>query len=131
MPARFQKCRNEQRMNAIQPITRRWFGLTAALVCALAALGCQQEMAQQPSYRPLEPSDFFPDGRSARPLVAGTVARGQLPRSGPLMTGIDRTRRGTASAAAFAALAQNGLLALAVVPLVFREIAVAEYTSLF
>jgi mono/diheme cytochrome c family protein len=35
-------------------------------------------MAFQPSYRPLQRSDFFPDGRSARPLLPGTVARGQL-----------------------------------------------------
>lgn len=35
--------------------------------------GCQQKMASQPNYRPLRPSDFFDDGRSARPLVAGTV----------------------------------------------------------
>ena len=31
------------------------------------------QMASQPSYRPLRPSDFFDDGRSARPLVEGTV----------------------------------------------------------
>jgi mono/diheme cytochrome c family protein len=30
-------------------------------------------MARQPSYRPLEKSDFFDDGRASRPLVAGTV----------------------------------------------------------
>jgi mono/diheme cytochrome c family protein len=41
----------------------------------LAAVGCQQQMAAQPSFRPLKPSGFFPDGRSARPLVMGTVAR--------------------------------------------------------
>jgi mono/diheme cytochrome c family protein len=35
-------------------------------------------MANQPSYKPLQPSEFFPDGRSARPAVPGTVARGQL-----------------------------------------------------
>jgi mono/diheme cytochrome c family protein len=35
-------------------------------------------MARQPSYRPDEPSSFFADGRSNRPVVAGTVARGQL-----------------------------------------------------
>jgi mono/diheme cytochrome c family protein len=35
-------------------------------------------MADQPSYKPLDPSTFFPDGRSARPLVSGTVARGHL-----------------------------------------------------
>jgi mono/diheme cytochrome c family protein len=32
-------------------------------------------MAEQPHYRPLQPSAFFLDGRSARPLVPGTVAR--------------------------------------------------------
>jgi mono/diheme cytochrome c family protein len=40
--------------------------------------GCQQKMAGQPSYQPLEASSFFSDGRSARPLIAGTVARGHL-----------------------------------------------------
>lgn len=35
-------------------------------------------MAEQPSYDPLEKSDFFDDQRSARPLVEGTVARGLL-----------------------------------------------------
>jgi mono/diheme cytochrome c family protein len=41
--------------------------------------GCyRQQMAAQPKYDPLEPSDFFVDGMSARPRVAGTVARGEL-----------------------------------------------------
>ena len=44
-----------------------------ALALLLPA-GCMQEMAQQPRYRPLQPSTLFDDGRSARPLVAGTVA---------------------------------------------------------
>ena len=35
-------------------------------------------MHDQPRYKPLRRSDFFADGREARPLVAGTVARGQL-----------------------------------------------------
>jgi cytochrome c553 len=35
-------------------------------------------MANQARYDPLEPSDFFSDGMSARPRVAGTVARGEL-----------------------------------------------------
>jgi mono/diheme cytochrome c family protein len=32
-------------------------------------------MANQPAYRPLQPSSFFPDGRASRPLVPGTVPR--------------------------------------------------------
>ena len=35
-------------------------------------------MHDQPRYKPLAKSDFFADERSARPLVEGTVARGQL-----------------------------------------------------
>ena len=35
-------------------------------------------MALQPKQRPLSPSDFFGDKRSGRPLVEGTVYRGQL-----------------------------------------------------
>ncbi len=50
----------------------------ALLVALLAATGCQQDMADQPSYKPLEPSAFFADGRSERPAVPGTVARGHL-----------------------------------------------------
>ncbi len=50
------------------------------LACVwLAALaGCNQQMANQPKYTPLSPSPFFSDGRSARPLVPGTVPRGQI-----------------------------------------------------
>ncbi len=46
------------------------------VLCLLPA--CQQQMASQPSYRPDEPSTFFDDGRAARPLIHGTVARGHL-----------------------------------------------------
>jgi mono/diheme cytochrome c family protein len=51
-----------------------------ALVLAAAAglAGCRQDMHQAPRYDPLEASDFFADRRASRPLVPGTVARGQL-----------------------------------------------------
>jgi hypothetical protein len=58
--------------------------ITALRICALASLllmaGCslKQDMALQPKDRPLWPSDFFSDGRSARPLVENTVPRGAL-----------------------------------------------------
>jgi hypothetical protein len=35
-------------------------------------------MANQPRYDPLEASNFFQDGQSARPRIPGTVARGEL-----------------------------------------------------
>jgi mono/diheme cytochrome c family protein len=58
------------------PSRKRRMALFA--LCLLVLPACRQDMANQPSYRPLQPSDFFPDGRSARPAVPGTVARGQL-----------------------------------------------------
>jgi hypothetical protein len=53
--------------------------LCTAACCALLA-GCQlkQDMAHQPKDRPLAPSEFFTDGRSERPLIENTVARGSL-----------------------------------------------------
>ena len=49
--------------------------VTIAIVLCLS--GCKQKMANQAKYDPLEPSDFFADGMSARPRIAGTVARGE------------------------------------------------------
>ena len=57
------------------------------------AFACQrvgpgfQKMGRQPRYDPLEPSDFFADGMSARPRVPGTVARGELTANPFLETG--------------------------------------------
>lgn len=48
---------------------------------------CRQDMADQPSYRPLQESDFFADGLASRQLVPGTVARGQLRDDVHLYTG--------------------------------------------
>jgi mono/diheme cytochrome c family protein len=54
----------------------RFARLTGLAVILLSCPACQQQMAEQPSYRPLQPSAFFADGASARTLVPGTVARG-------------------------------------------------------
>jgi hypothetical protein len=50
----------------------------AVLIALAAGVGCRQDMQDQPKYIPLRPSDFFGDGRSERPLIEGTVARGHL-----------------------------------------------------
>jgi mono/diheme cytochrome c family protein len=58
-------------------------------VCVLAVVlgACRQDMHDAPRYEPYEKSDFFADKRSARPLVAGTVARGHLKEPTPETTG--------------------------------------------
>ena len=35
-------------------------------------------MIVQPKFKPLQPSSFFDNGQSSRPIEPGTVARGQL-----------------------------------------------------
>jgi mono/diheme cytochrome c family protein len=53
--------------------------LNVCMLCAVLFLGgCRQDMHNQPRYKPLAPTDFFGDRRSARPALEGTVARGQL-----------------------------------------------------
>ncbi|MGB9465585.1 MAG: cytochrome c [Candidatus Acidiferrum sp.] len=59
--------------------SRMLIAVCAAMFSALVG-GCQirQDMADQPKNRPLSPSPFFDDGRSERPLLENTVARGSI-----------------------------------------------------
>jgi mono/diheme cytochrome c family protein len=57
------------------------------LLCAALLTGCRQDMQDQPKFIPLRPSSFFDDGRSERPLVEGTVARGHLDADTAFYTG--------------------------------------------
>lgn len=65
--------------------------IVLGIAVCIAVAGCDQRMRYQPKYKPLQESDFFADGRSARPLVAGTVARGDLRDDRMLFTGMDGT----------------------------------------
>ena len=58
---------------------RRHVSSVAAIgVTALLLTACRQDMHDQPRFKPYAKSDFYSDQRSARPLVEGTIARGQL-----------------------------------------------------
>ena len=63
------------------------FAVLPILFFAALLTGCRQDMQDQPKYIPLRPSDFFDDGRSARPLIEGTVARGHLDDDAAFYTG--------------------------------------------
>lgn len=74
------------------PVARRGRYATAlrwAPVVLLGVLmtGCRLDMHIEPKYKGYEPSSFFNDGRSARPPVPGTVARGELRTDELLYTG--------------------------------------------
>src|SRR5258708_2462209 len=61
--------------------TSRFLVAACAATCLFFGAGCEylrQDMANQPKNRPLSPSPSFEDGRSERPLVENTVARGSL-----------------------------------------------------
>jgi mono/diheme cytochrome c family protein len=80
----------------------RYFLLFLAFICALVVgvagfrgrisrkppIEVFSDMDRQPKIRPQTPSDFFADGRSSRPPVAGTVARDDHYLDTPLDTGM-------------------------------------------
>jgi mono/diheme cytochrome c family protein len=57
------------------------------VLVALACSACRQDMQQQPKYPPLARSWFYPDGRSARPVPAGTIAVDEVSDKLALTTG--------------------------------------------
>jgi len=65
-----------------------WFAMIVGLAGFLAA-GCQQKMADQPSYEEYEPCELFADGTTAQQLVPGTVPRGHLRIDSALFAGRD------------------------------------------
>ena len=60
---------------------------TVFLVSLACLAACRSDMQDQPKYKPLRPSAFFPDGRSSRPVVPGTIARGMPPAESSKVTG--------------------------------------------
>jgi mono/diheme cytochrome c family protein len=69
---------------------RLWSLIRTLLTLAplLFAAGCWREnMGSQPKAKPMQESVFFADGATARPLVEGTVARGDLELDSHLFRG--------------------------------------------
>lgn len=66
----------------------RAFIVSLAFICLSFVAGCRQDMHNQPKFIPLRESEFFPDGRSERPLVPGTVPRGELRADASYYTGL-------------------------------------------
>lgn len=71
--------------------SRRWAAVVT-LTAALLLTGCAEagQMIEQPRYDPLEPSELFADGRSARPFIPGTVLySGDESPNRPELTGLN------------------------------------------
>lgn len=68
---------------------KNYFSASSAVFAFIVVISsaCRQDMHDQPKYVPMRESTFFNDVRSARPIVEGTVARGQLQEDTLLYTG--------------------------------------------
>ncbi len=66
----------------------RWTLATAAVALMIVAAGCRQDMQDEPKMVPQRGSHFFANGRSVRPQVEGTVARGEQNADDYFHTGV-------------------------------------------
>ena len=62
--------------------------LASSLAATTLLAGCRQDMHNQPKFYPQRGTTFYADGRSVRPQVENTVARGQLSQGDYLHTGM-------------------------------------------
>lgn len=58
-------------------------------IAAVTLVGCNTDMWVQPKHHPLDKSEMFVDGQASRPLLAGTISRGNLREDGAYFTGIE------------------------------------------
>jgi mono/diheme cytochrome c family protein len=72
--------------NSVQK--RKYITGLSMLATMLVLAGCRQDMHDQPKFTPQRGTDFYADGRSARPQVDNTVARGQMHEDGYFYTGM-------------------------------------------
>ena len=68
----------------------------AAMAAVLVLAGCRQDMHDQPKFFPQRGTEFYADGRSVRPQVENTVARGQLHEDNYYYTGMQNGKEGNA-----------------------------------
>jgi mono/diheme cytochrome c family protein len=77
MMLRTSKAKGKRKKEKVAAVVRTF----AFCLFTFSFCSCRQDMHDQPKYRPLRPVEqlgTINDGRSARPLVEGTVARGEL-----------------------------------------------------
>jgi mono/diheme cytochrome c family protein len=72
------------------------FAAFGAMAATLLLAGCRQDMHDQPKFFPQRGTNFYPDGRSVRPQVENTVARGQLHEDSYFYTGMIDGKEGDA-----------------------------------
>lgn len=81
------KLKSSSQLAAVHGALARFSGVACLAAVSMVISGCRLDMHVQPKYLPYEPTTFFDDGRSERPPVPGTVARGHLHLDELLYTG--------------------------------------------
>ena len=79
--------RSNPQLAIVRGTLARCSAIVYLATAAMLLCGCRLDMHVQPKYLPYEPTAFFDDGRSERPPVPGTVARGHLHLDELLYTG--------------------------------------------
>jgi mono/diheme cytochrome c family protein len=77
-------------------MTMRATTASTGLMAAVLLAGCRQDMHNQPKFYPQRGTTFYADGRSVRPQVENTVARGQLDETDYFYTGMKDGKEGDA-----------------------------------
>ena len=75
-------------------LTKQRVTAVGSMAAVLLLAGCRQDMHNQPKFIPQRGTTFFADGRSVRPQVLETVARGQLDTSSYFFTGMNGNAEG-------------------------------------
>lgn len=92
---RFEKRDTRSKMRASRfDRTMRAAIVMAATAAMLVLAGCRQDMQDEPKFFPQRGTTFYPDGRSVRPQVEGTVARSQGDEDSYFYTGLINGKEG-------------------------------------
>ena len=75
-------------------VKHRLLAVSLSALALLGLAGCRQDMHNQPKFYPQRGTDFYADGRSVRPQVENTVARGQADVNSYFMTGLEGGKEG-------------------------------------
>jgi hypothetical protein len=78
--------------NSVQMLTK--LAAVGSMAAMLMLAGCRQDMHDQPKFFPQRGTSFYADGRSVRPQVENTVARGQLHEDTYFYTGLVNGKEG-------------------------------------
>jgi mono/diheme cytochrome c family protein len=84
---RIRDCKTMDCKTGCRTALRRTAFVLGALLGLFLLASCREDMQNQPKFIPLRENTFYRDDRSARPLIEGTVARGQLEDDPLLYTG--------------------------------------------